>query len=129
MRAWQCRAQEIPARARPSHPAELIARMALSFEIQARFWRALGSKRRGVCQFHVPGAPLPDWFVELDARGARIGGGIHPAPAAVWRSEARVLVRLMRGEAGPELLDAGELGLEGDLELLSALFSGLTSRL
>lgn len=124
MKAWERTNEPISNRARPSDPKELIARMALSFEIQSLFWRALGKRTKGVCQFHVEGSSLPHWFVELDERGARVRGGEHPKPSAVWRSKADTVVSLMRGESRPHR----DLKLEGDLDLLWRLFCALSSR-
>jgi hypothetical protein len=109
---------------RPADPRELIGRMVIAFRAQAAFWRVLGARSPGVCQFHVEGASIPSWFVELSSTGALVRGGDHPRPSATWSSSAASIVAIMCGE---ERVD--DVRIEGDLELLSALFRGLASRI
>ncbi|MCK6549835.1 SCP2 sterol-binding domain-containing protein [Myxococcota bacterium] len=128
MRAWQrLDATEKPT-STPTDATAMIGKMYHAFAASPRFWRALGARRPGVCQFAIPGAKLDHWYVALDASGARLARGAHPSPSATFRADATAFLALMRGEAGAELFDAGRVALTGDLGLLGALFEGLKTR-
>lgn len=128
MRAWQRLGAEEKPTNKPTDASAMIGKMYNAFVANPRFWRTLGTQRGGVCQFAVPGAELDAWYVAIDASGARIARGAHPTPNAVFRADAPAFLALMRGEAGPELLDAGRVQVAGDLKLLGALFEGLKTR-
>jgi hypothetical protein len=127
VKAWERTSEKKPT-ARARDPNAMIAHMYDAFTVRRRFWEALGKKRRGVCQFHIPGAPIESWYVELNERGGVITGGAHPRPTAVWRSDSAAFTALMRGEAGAELFVEKRVELAGDLDLLFDLFQGLKAR-
>lgn len=128
MKPWERTAEKKP-RAQAKDPNAIIAHMFNAFSVHRRYWQALGAKKKGVCQFRVPGAPIESWFVELSDRGGVISGGEHPRPSAVWRCDAEAFTRLLRGEAGAELFDQKRVELAGDLGLLNDLFQGLKARI
>jgi hypothetical protein len=129
MKAWQRLDQKQKVTGKPEDPAQMMGHMFHSFALHAKFWRAVGSRRRGVCQFSLQGAEHADWFVAIDETGARVATGKHPAPTVRWRSEAAVFTKLMRGEGGPELVDHGQVAIDGDLALIDQLFRGLSAKL
>jgi predicted lipid carrier protein YhbT len=126
MKAWQCANNATPpVKRKVDDPSAMIARMILAFRVHGRFWRAIGSKSPRICQFIVRDAKIPSWFVKLAPDGAEVIGGEHPRPDAVFEADASSFVKLMRGEAGGELLEEKRVAVRGDLDALSRLFEGL----
>jgi hypothetical protein len=102
--------------------ARLLAVLNAVFGRTRDHWRAIGAVRRRRCQFVALGAPGRDFYVVVDADGARAVAGSCPRPHATWSSDAPSIDGAFAG--APR---AKHVRVCGDVDALLALIADVAA--
>lgn len=106
----------VPMPRRASVGPSLVDTLNVVFVRSQPRWRATGLKRRRRCQFVALGSPGRDFYVVVDADGARAVAGTCARPHAVWSSDAASIEAAFAG--GPR---SKHVRVGGDVESLLAI--------